>query len=505
MTLTIIQMLTALLALLGAVWVLLYHLEANGRLSPSRTRDILLVVLVLFSIACYFDFGQYPKHGRFMNPHGWFHYYLGAKYLRDNGYHDFYRAVVVANADNNGKLINPRMRNLETYAREDPAAVLRDADRYRFTPQRWAEFKHDVAYFQSIFIPRRWPGVVLDKGFNATPVWSMVGGTLAALVPTQNRTGMVLLLALDILLVLLAAGVIWRTFGWRAAALVLIYLGTHFAFFMYNVNEIRGAFLRLDWIAALLIAVCLLRLKWYKTAGALVAYAALSRVFPLIFVFGLGAKLLWDLIEHRRLTPGYVRFFAAFVAVCAALTAMSVLWSGGLGLWSDFIEKLRLHDQGLSSQRTGFRYIFLGTFSGGGDKSGLLHTRRVLWWSIQAAVLAAAFVGVRRLSDHQALAFGYLPMFFLTAPTAYYQIALVMPLLFFLPEVRNYARALGAALLFLITTGLCFLNIAQFAHGDWSRSYVISWILLAFVAYMTAVALLTRPAPPVAQNGLESA
>ena len=504
MTLTLIQMLKAMIAVVAIVIILLYRLEKTGALKRSKALDYVLLVVAVFSVFCYFDFGKYPKHGRFMNPHGWFHYYLGAKYSGETGYYDFYRAVVVANTDNNGKLINTRMRNMNTYGSESPAMVMRNAEKYRalFTPERWNEFRKDVRYFQSIFIPRRWPGVVNDNGYNATPAWNMVGGILTNLIPTSSRVGMLFLLSLDMLLVLSMLYLVGLASGWRVAGLVFVYLCIHFGFFMYDVNEIRGAFLRLDWLAMTVMSVCLLKLGRYKTAGGVMAYAGMARIFPLIFLFGIGAKFAWDIFRRRTIDRKYFAFFATFAIVCAILVGGSILWSGGLGLWEDFFEKIGVHDSRLSPQRSGFKYIFLNTFAGNTGQTLLMEQRKVLWWAIQATVLLIGFFCVRNLRDHEALAFGYVPMFFLTAPTTYYHIALLIPLFLFLPKMEKLSHALGAAMLFAVTTCFCLFNIAHFPHGNWGKSYTISWILFTFVAYAAAVTMFTRKqAPPPPETG----
>jgi len=502
MRLAMIQMMKAMIAEMAAALVFLYRLVDLGRLKPYKTFQVLLVLLAYISIVCYFDFGYYPKHGRFMNPHGWFHYYIGSKYARELGYYDLYRAVVVANAENNGELVQTRLRNLNTYGFENASTVMQNAEQYKnlFTPERWDEFTEDIRYFQSIFIPRRWPGVVEDKGYNATPTWNMVGGFLTNTVSTQSRLGMLFLLSLDMALVFIMLMLVSRAFGWRASAFTLIYVCTHFAFFMYNVNEIRGAFLRLDWVTLAVMTICLLKLNHYKTAGGLMAYAGMARIFPLVLLFGLCAKLVWDVCTTRKLNTKYIEFFAAFAVVSMILIGCSILWSGGFGLWEDFFEKIRMHDKGLSAQRTGFKYIFLNTYHGSAGKLDLFERRRVLWWTIQAAVLLASFFCVRKLEDYESLAFSYVPLFFLTAPTTYYHIGLVVPLFLFLPKIDRLPRAFGVAFLFGITICFCLFNNASFPGGLWALSYTMSWIILVFLLYVLIVSLLT-PKPDFEQGG----
>lgn len=486
------------LACSAAIALLFFaHIADRHRLrGVTRAVAIALVVLALFAVPAYLDFGHYPKHGRFMNPHGWFHYYLGAKYSEEVGYYNLYNAVVVANTENNGRLMHDRVRDLETYRRVPAEGIVAAGAKYKalFDDDRWREFKKDVAYFQDITIPRRWPGVVHDKGYNASPPWNMAAAFLTNLTDTSKPHQIRYLLWLDPLLICLMLGFVNRTFGWRAMLFVLVYFCTHFAFIMYGVNEIRGAFLRWDWLALAGISICLLKTGWYKTAGVLMAWAGMARLFPLVFLFGIGAKFAWDLLAKRRLAREYVEFFWAFGIAAIVILTASVAWDGGLQHWRDFLEKIAMHDAGLSPQRTGFKYVFLHTFDGSAGKEAWFEAHKGWWWACQLAILGVAFFSVRKLEDYEAVAFSYVPMFFLAAPTTYYQIALVLPLLLFLPKLDRRVYVVGAALSFALSIAFLVLNITGFLSSWWALSAFLSWLLMLYCGYLLFTGFAVKPA-----------
>lgn len=490
-----------LLACAAAIALLFFvRVASQYRLKGiARPVSIALLILALLAVPMYLDFGYYPKHGRFMNPHGWFHYYLGAKYSDEVGYENLYNAVVVANTENNGKLKHDRVREMKHYSWVRASDIMREAATYKalFSETRWQEFKKDVAYFQQITIDRRWPGVVHDKGYNATPTWNMVGAILTNLTDTAKPMQMRALLWLDPLLLALMLGLVSRVFGWRVMAFMLVYFGTHFAFTMYGVNEIRGAFLRWDWLALMGISICLLKRGWYKTAGGLMAYAGMARLFPLVFLFGLGAKFVWDIFKRRRLERKYVEFFAAFAVVGVAIVAASVVWDGGLQHWQDFFAKIAMHDEGLSSQRTGFKYAFIDTFEGSGGKQEWFEDHQLSWRACQLFALIVAFFAVRKLEDYESVAFSYVPMYFLSAPTTYYQIALLIPLFLFLPKLDNSPRLIGAALSFVLSMAFLAFDMTGFMDSQWALSGFLSWLLLLYCAYLIFAGF-KAPALPVA-------
>ena len=71
----------------------------------------------------------------------------------------------------------------------------------------------------------------------------------------------------------------------------------------WRFDWVGGAFLRQDWLAAVGVAVCLLKRKHFGLAGGLIAYATMVRVFPGGFLVGPTVVFLRHLVErpvHRR-------------------------------------------------------------------------------------------------------------------------------------------------------------------------------------------------------------
>jgi hypothetical protein len=89
--------------------------------------------------------------------------------------------------------------------------------------------------------------------------------------------------------------------------------------------HMKGAFLRTDFVVALVGAMCMLRKGRHGLAGALVGTSSLIRVFPVIFLFGAGVKLASELIPVGREAAGRIRkpsIRAALVAAHAAAGAI---------------------------------------------------------------------------------------------------------------------------------------------------------------------------------------
>lgn len=480
------ELLKALLAEGALAVLIIYAICVRQRLQARM--GPLLVVLVLIgagAVAAYFEFGA-VRYGRYMNPHDFYHYYTGTKYAPELGYHNQYAASLLADLEGK-KVYNTKepIRNLATHGYTPVKDVLanKDAIKGRFTPERWEEFKRDIVYFQDMVPKAKWQDMLRDKGYNGTPVWSMVAGVLTNIVPTDNEAGMRFLVALDPLILLGMFLLIWRAFGPWCALFALVFFGTNFALAFVH---IKGALMRMDWVACLVASMCLLHLKHYKTAGVVLAYAAAARVFPAIFAFGMGALLCWELLATRKLNRDYLRFFAAFT-VTALLLTLAAYVTYGLPLWKEFFAKISVHNSDISTTRVGFKYIFLWPYEGVRGKVNAFTEYHTLWRGYMAVALIVCFVAARRMKPYQAIGLGFVPAFFLTAPTFYYYVMLIVPLLIFLPRAELTRNTIGAGLFFATTVTAYVLR--QGRNLDFELCFFLSCLYLLLGLYIVGAHL----------------
>lgn len=481
------ELLKSLLAEGALAILIIYAICVRQRLQ-SRMWPLLVALILIGagSIASYYEFG-WVRYGRFMNPHDFYHYYTGAKYAPEIGYYNQYSASLLADLE--GKKVydtKQPIRNLATHGYTPVKDVLanKDAIKGRFTPERWEEFKRDIVYFQGLVPKGKWQDMLRDKGYNGTPVWSMIAGVLTNLVPTSSKAGMQFLVALDPLILLGMFLLIWRAFGPWCALFALAFFGTNFALAFVH---IKGALLRMDWVACLVASMCLLHLKHYKSAGAVLAYAAAARIFPAIFAFGIGALLCWEFLATRKLNKDYLRFFTSFAVTALVMVLVAYVYYG-LPLWKEFFAKISVHNDDISSTRVGFKYIFLWPYAGVPGKAAAFLEHQTLWRAILGSALALSFVAARRMKPYQALGLGFVPAFFLTAPTFYYYVMLIVPLLVFLPQIEETRNTIGAGLFF--ATSLA----AYIMHYTWNLGYELSIFLsclyLLLALYMLAAHLI---------------
>ena len=456
---------------------------------------VLVFLLVVFSVVFYGNRNYYTKS--YFNAYEFYHYYLGAKYHDELGYRHLYDVTVVAMEELGEKQLPRTYRDLYTdnFVPARVALAKKEELKGRFSEERWTAWLSDIAYLRTWFKGEKvFGGMVRDKGFNATPVWVMVARPLTNIFTPRGSPDILWLSFLDVYFALLAFFLLERAFGLRVASMVFVLMLTHYVTSKW---PLKAAFMRLDWVMALLCGVATMKMKRFGWAGFFVAYATCMRVFPVLFAVGLGAKFLLELALKREVNRDLLRFFVGATVTGVVLVGASMVYTGGLGSWTEFIGKIRDHSGSISAWRIGFQYVFLTSYDANGlwnmpFKMVLEEYGRVM--RVLQGVVLVVFAGAAyRVKPYEALAMGIIPVFMLTASTYYYYIMLGVPALFFAARLERGPYAFGLVLL--------FVSGALGHHGYllWGRTWPLFFMLSCCVAvigvYMMVLAGFRREAP----------
>ena len=469
----------------------------GGKLEAKLKRRALTALWVtLAALAMLHYVWPNVRAQRYFNGYEHFHYYLGTKYAPELGYTGLYVATVAALDENAADRGRPpvkleRARDLDSGRHISPERLRRGIPdvKARFTPERWQEFREDAAYLAQ---RASWPGMVKaldDKGYNASPAWTLVSGALSSAASTS--TGAVVWLPwIDVLLWLVAFTAVGLTFGARALSIVLVVLGTQL---VTDHAHLKFAFLRVDWIACLLLAVVAQRRGRPTLAGALVGYASMMRIFPAVFGFGVGVALVSELVRHRRVDRKSVLFLVGMGATMLALFAASA-GVYGLPYWQEFLDKIVPHASAVTSWRIGFRYVFVGLGGLDGGQAFFNQYSTFFYLICLVTLVGCAFV-VEKLEADDALAFGFFAFYLLMAPTYYYYVAVLIPALWFAKRLETRWAKVGLTMLFAIGLAMHKL-LALYDRG--SAVFVpMSVAMLIMFAYVTrALWLEQRRATP---------
>jgi hypothetical protein len=313
-------------------------LQRAGRRDAHRAaRDRLLAALGAAGFLGWWNFGlfHYPD---FVHAHELFHYTLGAKYFPELGYTRLYECVAVADAQDGlgAKVARRRITDLESYELIGTGAILsrpRHCTRH-FSAERWALFRGDVAWFRTRTPPDRWEALQRDHGYNPSPAWGVLGRSLAGSGPlTEQRLATLVLI--DPLLALLMWACVWWSFGWRAGCVALLFWGINHP---AEYGWIGGSYLRADWLVASIAGICLLRRDQPASAGFLLAYAALLRIFPALLLLPIAFEALARMLRERRLhlSASHRRLAAGALLAAFVLLPLSVMGGGGARAWTSW-------------------------------------------------------------------------------------------------------------------------------------------------------------------------
>ena len=509
----------------------------GGQAPRKAARRWLFAAVGLISALTYFNFGAF-HFGSFV--HGWdtFHYYLGAKYFRELSYDRLYDCATVADATREAadsdaifaaRLAHAerrKVRDLRTNELEPTTELLAHPERCttRFTPDRWREFRQDVAWFRDRESAGRWDEIFADHGFNATPVWNIAGSLLANLGPASDRQIGTLALIDPLYFAGMAAVLVWA-FGVPGAAVALLVLATDFpARFFWT----GGAYLRWDWLFFTVAAVACLRRGRPYLGGAAFAYAALLRIFPIFLAVGPAAILLAELVRQWRAASGRplerlrtalaseavrpsIRFVAGALVAAAILIPASLVVNGGPPAYRQFFANTIKHQHTPLTNHMGLRTVVsfrpaevgreLHSESAPEPWERWKEARLAAWGRSRplaagialAALLAVALGAIRHreLWIGAALGVAFIP--FAVELTSYYYALLVVPALLWTAR-----REAGIALLLLGAFGL-FVSLAPLAGMPTWRDEQYTLISLATLLTLLFVLLRFAFAKPLFQ------
>jgi hypothetical protein len=475
----------ALLSALAAGVILWRHLRP-GRLDERRAGTPLALMALAAALA-WTNFGMFHS-GRLAHRWEQFHYFLGAKYFPEIGYDGLYVASMGAQMQMRGgpEMAQPFLRDLRTNEVR-PTSELGEHGlevRRRFSDARWQAFVLDDADFLNAGDYEYLRKIRLDHGFNPSPLWTAVARIFVASAAASERT-LTWLALLDLALLTTLFIALGSTYGSRIACLALVVFGLGCA---WRWDWVGGGFLRHDWWVALGLAACALARRRHASAGVLVAYAGLVRVFP--FGFLLAPVVVAVRAWRRGDDLGGVRRFALGFACALALgLGVGALAGRGPGAWVEFGRNLAKHERSWLTNNVGAKLTLLygpDTFDRRLVDDSLpdaftpweramneaQHTRWPAIAALAAVLAALAAVAAWRAPLDQGLVLGAVVVFALAAPTCYYWTILAL-----VPIYGPFRRSGLAAAALVAMSGLLFL--LHRTTDVFERIYgTLSWMLL---------------------------
>ncbi len=412
---------TLLLAFGLGVFAWGLRLRDGRRPRLRQLQAALLFLVALASFAAYYQYFTVVRHGGFRTPDN-FHYYVGSKYFDELGYYGLYDCSLTVLEVTNKRTIRPnqRVRDLHTMETGTAAEALARgrACEARFTPERWREFGDDVDWFSRLWPPHIWGAIWDDHGYHPTPVWSLIGGTVANAFPTDDAGAIAWLTRADRLIVAFGLLAIAWAFGLEVMCLATLAWGTGH---LWRYTFVGDAYFRHLWWISAVLGVCLLRRGWPAFAGASLGLSALLRIFPGAFSLAFVLQSLWRSVRARKLEAPLLRFVVGGSLAGALLLGwVLAAESGGVAVFGDFAAKIGAFTQVPASNKMGLDVATMWIFGVDAPLS------RISAWVLRLVFLYVFWRGLRAAEGWEAAAFGWTLIPILTEPTSYYYSFVVM-------------------------------------------------------------------------------
>ncbi len=311
-----------------------------------------LLWIILACGAAWVNFGVYHS-SRIVHYWDTFHYYIGSKYFEENEYERLYQCVLAADYEDRGsadlrrRKIRDLVDNRLHYLTEEDAIAYTKTCTEHFSPERWEAFKQDARSFRTVMGTAWWRDMLMDHGYNASPISNMVAAALTNIgwkkqvpdTPTVRvdqdvmkkfRKRILRYAMIDLGLYAGAFLLILWAFGLRACALSVLVWGTGYPWAYFWTG---GSFARVPWFFMAVAAVCLLKKGFPLLSGFALSWSALLRLFPAALAGGPGAAIVDRFIRRKKLEGPWLRsedkrFIAGGIVGLLVLCSASVAING---------------------------------------------------------------------------------------------------------------------------------------------------------------------------------
>lgn len=339
----------------------------------EKQKKFAFLTLSALMVFAWCNYGTFNGGGlKLIHHHEQFHFYLAAKYQQEVGWFDLYRAAVLADAETTRALNVQQIRDNATFELEPVAKAFAERERIvgRFGP-RWEEFKRDwellmtppnIADLEACEARRcndvstlmqcrsqceqeraqgtaawrsRFNSILQDHGNSNSPAWSVITHPISRLVP-WTPAGQAFLGWLDMALMAFMWWFIFKTFGWKPAAIGMLMWATPPLVFPY----LAGSFLRWDWLFCLGMTICMMKREKWLYAGLFFGFAVATKLFPLWFGVALGFRALVTCWRDKKFHAKYKQMLAGTFASGTAAVLLAAFMFGGFWVWADYKKRI---------------------------------------------------------------------------------------------------------------------------------------------------------------------
>jgi hypothetical protein len=311
-----------------------------------------LLWVILACATAWVNFGVFHRT-RIVHYWDTFHYYVGSKYFEENEYERVYECVLAIDYEDHGEgdLQKRKIRDLVDnrlhFVSKGDVLRYQESCAAHFSPERWEAFREDARSFRTVMGRGWWKDMLMDHGYNASPISNMVAAFLTNIgwrdqVPQVSSTRVApddlkkfrqRVLRYTMIDLALYAGaflmILWA-FGLRSCALAVLVWGTGYPWAYFWTG---GSFARVPWFFMAVAAVCLLKRGFPLLSGFALSWSALLRLFPAALAGGPIAAVIDRFVRRKKIDRPWLdasdkRFIAGGILGLLVLCSASVAVNG---------------------------------------------------------------------------------------------------------------------------------------------------------------------------------
>jgi Ca2+/Na+ antiporter len=311
-----------------------------------------LLWLILACAIAWVNFGVFHS-SRIVHYWDTFHYYVGSKYFEENEYERLYECVLAADYEDRGEAelekrkIRDLVNNRLHFVSKDEVLGYQKSCAEHFSPERWDVFRKDTRSFRTVMGSGWWKDMLMDHGYNASPISNMVAAFLTNIGwrdqapqmssvqvgPDDLKTFRKRILRYTMIDLALYGGafllILWA-FGLRATALSVLVWGTGYPWAYFWTG---GSYARVPWFFMAVAAVCLLKRGFPLLSGFALSWSALLRLFPAALAGGPIAAVVDRFLRRKKIDRPWLdatdkRFIMGGVLGLVVLCTASIAVNG---------------------------------------------------------------------------------------------------------------------------------------------------------------------------------
>ena len=425
--------------------------------------------------------------------HTWnvFHYVMGTKYFNEVGFTDLYKASLLADKEGRNYFNKVhKTRSMNDYKEIPVTQAIEEAKaegvKENFTPERWREFKKDLAAVQRHLKKSRWDGPLADLGFHPSPAWLIIHQPLLNQVPYYKKNNLITLCALQLPFFILVFIMMAWAFGMRTAVVCTLW----FCLFFGNKSRIVGGYFSYDWFFLLIAATALFKKGWPVLSIPFLAFTAMMRGFPGLLATHQAVKLTVNLVKNRAIAIKPTKYLATLVLSCMVFVVLGSFTKYGFNAWSIWKEKMQIHSefQPLPGKRVGLKYLFANDLTK--LKYNIRKTIRIenlekqhgIYKATQIFLILMALAAMARRNDYNGYLLGFVIIFAGFVESRYYASSLMLLLTWTGQDKKRLLNLASELVLF----GLVAKFWLEQSLGS-SNQYSYFWFNIGILFYFIVV------------------